>query len=173
MVSKSVVNLKVFSVILIIGLLSACVTPPMPAPASTPTAEPATPTQTFTAAPAPTDTTSTPTETALPTSTIQSTDIPATETIPVSFAKDVLPILKSRCVNCHGGNKTEKGLVLSTYAGVMKGSEKRPVVNTGIADGSLLVELILSQEMPKRGPKLTPSQVQLIIDWINQGALDN
>jgi len=27
--------------------------------------------------------------------------------------------------------------------------------------------------MPKRGPKLTPDQVQLVVDWINQGALDN
>jgi hypothetical protein len=47
------------------------------------------------------------------------------------------------------------------------------VVNAGSADNSLLVEQVVSQEMPKRGPKLTPPQVQLIIDWINQGALDN
>jgi hypothetical protein len=36
-----------------------------------------------------------------------------------------------------------------------------------------MAEMIVSQKMPKRGPKLTPPQVQTIIDWINQGALNN
>jgi len=33
--------------------------------------------------------------------------------------------------------------------------------------------MVTTQKMPKRGPKLTPDQVQLITDWVNQGALDN
>jgi hypothetical protein len=55
----------------------------------------------------------------------------------------------------------------------MKGSDNGPVVTPGNADNSLLVELLLNQKMPKRGPKFTPAQIQIIIDWINQGALDN
>jgi hypothetical protein len=55
----------------------------------------------------------------------------------------------------------------------MKGSENGPVIVPGDSDNSLLVDLVASQEMPKRGPKLTPSEVQLLTDWVNQGALDN
>jgi hypothetical protein len=33
--------------------------------------------------------------------------------------------------------------------------------------------MVSTQEMPKRGPKLTPDQVQLIMTWINEGALNN
>jgi hypothetical protein len=31
----------------------------------------------------------------------------------------------------------------------------------------------MEKEMPKRGPKLKPEQVQLINDWINAGAPNN
>ncbi len=62
---------------------------------------------------------------------------------------------------------------MRNYTELMIGSENGPVVIPGDADGSKLVELVASQKMPKRGAKLTPSQVQLISDWINQGALDN
>jgi mono/diheme cytochrome c family protein len=98
---------------------------------------------------------------------------PAAQVSAVSFANDVFPILQSRCINCHGGNRTEEGLSLKTYAEIMKGSQNGLVISAGDANNSLLAELISDQKMPKRGPKLTPPQIQLIIDWINQGALDN
>ncbi|MBI3175862.1 MAG: c-type cytochrome [Chloroflexi bacterium] len=91
----------------------------------------------------------------------------------ISFATDILPILESRCINCHGGDRTEKGLDLKSYASLMNGSERGPVIVAGDAANSTLANLISSGKMPKRGPKLTPEQVQLIIDWINQGALNN
>jgi uncharacterized membrane protein len=150
--------------LLVIGLLSACGTQTTEAPAPS-TGEPA----------SPTDAPVLPTDTAIPTVIVPTT--PPTEasaqTATVSFANDVLPILDSRCKNCHGGRETEEGLNMTTYALLMAGSENGPVVVPGDADNSLLAEQVVSQEMPKRGPKLTPPQVQLIVDWINQGALDN
>jgi mono/diheme cytochrome c family protein len=98
---------------------------------------------------------------------------PAAQGATVSFAHDVLPILESRCGNCHGGERTEKGLNLKTYTDMMQGSENGPVVTAGNAADSKLIELILNQKMPKRGPKLTPPQVELITNWVNQGALNN
>jgi mono/diheme cytochrome c family protein len=91
----------------------------------------------------------------------------------VSFSADVMPILMSRCITCHGGDRIEAELVMLDYDNLMKGSENGPVIIAGDAANSYLVELIESQKMPKRGPKLTPPQVQTIIDWINQGALNN
>jgi len=176
MVSNKNMKTKLFMFILLIGLLTACGSPATESPASLPTEEPATPTQafTFTDIPAPTDTaiptnTTAPTDTATAISATQASNQGAT----VSFANDIQPLLKNRCGNCHGGNKTEEGLNLLSYEAILKGSDNGPVINAGAADDSLLVEMVATLEMPKRGPKLTPPQVQLIIDWINQGALDN
>ncbi|HEX5809988.1 MAG TPA: hypothetical protein VFY25_15070, partial [Anaerolineales bacterium] len=60
-----------------------------------------------------------------------------------------------------------------THAELMAGSDNGAVIIPGDAANSLLVELVATQKMPKRGPKLTPPQVQLITDWVNQGAPDN
>jgi hypothetical protein len=110
-------------------------------------------------------------------SLVPATEAPVTQTssqgATVSFANDILPLLNNRCANCHGRNRTEESLNLLSYAAIMNGSKNGAVVTPGDADNSLLVELLVSQEMPKRGPKLTPTQIQPIIDWINQGALDN
>jgi uncharacterized membrane protein len=91
----------------------------------------------------------------------------------VSFSVDVLPILQSRCSSCHGGRRTEEGLNLLSYAAVMAGSEHGAVVIPGDAVNSKLATLVATGKMPKQGPKLTPAQVQMIVDWINAGALNN
>jgi len=90
-----------------------------------------------------------------------------------SFAQDVLPIFERRCVKCHGGERTEEGLVLKTYADVMAGSVNGPVIEPGNAVDSYLVEQITSGKMPKRGPRLLPAEIQAISDWIDAGAPDN
>jgi len=90
----------------------------------------------------------------------------------VSFANDVLPIIESRCVNCHGGDRIEEGLLLRAYDEILAGSDNGPVIVPGDVANSLLVELVTNQKMPKRGPKLTPPQVQIITYWFAAGALN-
>ena len=166
-------NAKVLIAILIIGLLSACGSQPTDAPASPPTEAVVPATEAPADPPASAETAVVPTDTAQSQPTEAPTTDPGAQTATVSFANDVLPILQSRCVNCHGGDRTEEGLVLKTYADLMTGSDNGPVITAGDTEDSLLVELVSSQEMPKKGPKLTPPQIQLIIDWVSQGALDN
>jgi uncharacterized membrane protein len=162
--------------VLIVGLLTACGAQPASTPVAAPTEQAASPMQAPTDPPPATDT-SAPTE--APVTEPATATEPAAATQPaaqgatLSFANDVLPIIQSRCVNCHGGDRTEEGLTLTSHAALMAGSENGAVVTPGDAANSLLVELVASQEMPKRGPKLTPPQVQIITDWVNQGALDN
>jgi hypothetical protein len=150
--------------LLLIGLLSACGSQATKTvvPASEPTEPVAAPTQSVA---------NTPSSPVPPTEALarQASSQGAT----VSFANDILPLLNNRCANCHGGNRTEEGLNLLSYAAIMSGSKNGAVITPGNADNSLLVELLVNQEMPKRGAKLTPIQIQPIIDWINQGALDN
>lgn len=91
----------------------------------------------------------------------------------ISYTRDVQPILESRCGSCHFGEFTSAELHMDTYESLMAGSENGPVIVAGNAKKSLLVQKVSSGEMPKRGPKLTPAQVQIIVDWIDQGAQDN
>jgi tRNA A37 threonylcarbamoyladenosine modification protein TsaB len=91
----------------------------------------------------------------------------------ISFSKDVYPILESRCGKCHMGSFTSENLNMETYDSLMAGSQNGVVIIAGNAKESLLAGKILKGEMPKRGPKLTPAQMQIIIDWINAGAPNN
>jgi hypothetical protein len=102
--------------------------------------------------------------------------IGSTEAAPavnVSYAKDVRPILEGRCGKCHMGGFVSEGLHMDTYESLMEGSDHGPVIVPGDAGKSLLVQKLVEGKMPKRGPKLTPVQIQTITDWINAGALNN
>jgi hypothetical protein len=166
---------KIVLFVLIVGLLSACGASPTQAPpatsAPTEAASPATeaPTETSIATEAPTELAVTEAPATEPGAATQ----PAVEGATVSFTNDILPIFESRCIGCHGGERTQEGLDLKTHASLMAGSDNGAVVIPGDAANSLLVEMVATQKMPKRGPKLTPPQVQLISDWVNQGAPDN
>ena len=91
----------------------------------------------------------------------------------VSFAKDIMPMMQTSCISCHGGEKTSKGLNLKTFTSLMAGSQFGAVVVPGDAANSKLVQSVQSGKMPKRGAKLMPDQIQLFIDWVNSGAKDN
>lgn len=91
----------------------------------------------------------------------------------VSFVNNVLPIFENSCTKCHGVEQIKEGLDLRTYETLMAGSFNGTVVTPGNAKDSFLVQQLLKGEMPKRGPKLTLAQIQIIIDWINAGALNN
>ena len=156
-----------FAILLLIaGLLSACGSQTAETPVSQPTQEVAAPTEAPTQTLAATDTSAPATEAPAATDAVAAG---AT----VSFANEILPIIQSRCINCHGGDKIEEGLSMNTHAEIMAGSENGAILVPGDAASSLIIEMVASGDMPKRGPKLTPPQVQLIADWINQGALDN
>jgi mono/diheme cytochrome c family protein len=91
----------------------------------------------------------------------------------ISYTKDIRPILESRCITCHTGRSANAKLDMATYQSLLAGSEYGPVILPGNAKDSLLAQKISKGEMPKRGPKLTPAQVQTLIDWINAGAPNN
>ncbi len=96
----------------------------------------------------------------------------------ITFA-DVAPVLGRNCIECHSANSRltapPKKLRLDTLAGVLAGGE-RIVVLPGDAAMSPLwrrVQGLAEPRMPHDGPPyLAPEDVQLIADWIDQGALD-
>lgn len=105
-----------------------------------------------------------------------STTAAATTTVDLanlSFQKDVLPIFVDHCSECHGDDEPEEGLVLTSYKDVMAGSIYGSVVKPGEPDDSYLVEMVATGQMPKRGPDLSPAQIDTIVAWIKAGAPDN
>jgi hypothetical protein len=91
----------------------------------------------------------------------------------VSYSKDVFPILEASCIKCHGVEKVNRGLDMTSYEKTMKGSVKGPVVLPGDAENSPLVNLIAAGKMPKQGNRLTQQQIDIIRAWIDQGAPNN
>ena len=142
---------------------------PTVAAANTPTTQPLTATSSPTAAAtaAPTAAPQPTSESAAPTAT------PVTTGSAVSYSRDVQPIFNQICVKCHGGEETKEGLSLKSYAEVMAGSNNGSVVTPGDVVNSFLIEQVVSGEMPKRGPKLLPSQIRTLSDWVAAGAPNN
>jgi len=92
---------------------------------------------------------------------------------PISYSQDVAPIFANRCIKCHGIDKQEGQLDLSSFTAIMAGGKSGDIISPGNADNSKLISLITSGKMPKNGAKLNPDQVKILIDWVNAGAQDN
>ncbi|MEE3371694.1 MAG: ankyrin repeat domain-containing protein [Planctomycetota bacterium] len=98
----------------------------------------------------------------------------------VDFVKQIQPILERSCVGCHAGTKPEAGFRITRREFLIAGGESDlpPIVPGQAAESRLLRQVadkIADLEMPplrSRGkfPALTSQQVQLLADWINQGA---
>ena len=92
----------------------------------------------------------------------------------ISFATNINPLFATYgCNGCHPGNG---GLSLATYTTLIAGGGRGPAVTPNNADGSIIVQKLrgqLGSRMPLGGSAMANSDIQKIVDWINQGALDN
>jgi hypothetical protein len=86
------------------------------------------------------------------------------------FDKDVLPILKAKCLRCHGSERQRGELDLRNRAGILKGGESGAVVSPGAPEKSLLWILLAGDKMPPGKEKLTSAQKTVIRAWIENGA---
>jgi len=69
------------------------------------------------------------------------------------FATHVRSILEVHCVKCHGGEKTQGELDLTTREGLLKGGENGAVVTLGNGKESRIYKLITHAEDPKMPKK--------------------
>ena len=58
---------------------------------------------------------------------------------PVSFHRQVRPILEQRCQMCHAAERGQANLALTSYQGLRKGGRSGPVVVPGSPEESLLI----------------------------------
>jgi WD40 repeat protein len=101
---------------------------------------------------------------------------PPVQPSPISFHKQVRPILQRHCIGCHQPAKRGGELLLTSHAQLVKGGETGAGLVAGKPDESLLVKSLLAQDMdlmPKGGPALPAESIETIKKWIEQGALDD
>lgn len=89
---------------------------------------------------------------------------------PLVYERDVLPILHSHCLQCHGGLHRKGKLDLRTAGAALHGGSSGKVIVPGDPNASLLWKTIASDEMPKGPTKVSVEHKEIIRRWIADGA---
>jgi hypothetical protein len=91
----------------------------------------------------------------------------------VDFIKDIQPIFKAHCYECHSAEKDLASLRLDSKEAAFKGGDSGKVIIPGKSQDSLIIQRITGSEgglrMPP-GKPLSESEIELIRNWIDQGA---
>src|SRR5204862_6177499 len=95
-------------------------------------------------------------------------EVPAT----IDFGRDVQPLLRAHCIECHGPDEQKNGFRLDRRGDALRGGTGT-VIGPGSSASSRL-DLRLSgnrygQQMPPDEP-LSAEQITIVKDWIDQGA---
>ena len=105
----------------------------------------------------------------------QTRPLPPPASNPVDFGRDIAPVLKKRCVPCHGAALQQSGLRLDSREALLKGGSSGPVIAPGDSAGSRLIRLVGGADpevvMPPAGPRLSEVEVGLFRAWIDTGAV--
>ncbi len=94
------------------------------------------------------------------------------------FENRVRPILVNSCYPCHSSQaaKLKGGLSVEFRESLLKGGDNGPALVPGNPDASLLIKAVrytdADLQMPPRGKKLTPAQVEDLVTWVKMGAPD-
>lgn len=102
--------------------------------------------------------------------------MPSSTEKPVDFDRDIRPILSDNCFACHGPEEEGRqgNLRLDTKEGVFSDRSGYQIIVPGKSAESRLYQRISATQrrMPpaSSGRTLTPKQIELIREWIDQGA---
>ena len=99
----------------------------------------------------------------------------------ISYRADVQPILKQYCLECHadgGDGYAKSGLLMTSHESLMKGTRFGAIVKPGDGLGSVLIQLVEGRadpsiKMPHGKAALPKEQIQVLKQWVVQGAKNN
>ncbi|MEM9379856.1 MAG: c-type cytochrome domain-containing protein [Planctomycetota bacterium] len=99
----------------------------------------------------------------------------AEEPDPVSYWREVRPLLTARCAGCHQPAKAKGSVDVTSPSSLLAAED---VVRPGAPAKSLLLEVVSPDggappSMPPDGPPLTDDEVALLESWIAAGAADD
>lgn len=88
----------------------------------------------------------------------------------VSFTKEIAPILVAKCGRCHV--TAQRGMFsMASYEVLMRGHPQAgKVVFPGDPNGSRVIEVIVSKDMPRGGAPVSDDELEKLKQWITQGA---
>jgi WD40 repeat protein len=95
---------------------------------------------------------------------------------PVSFHRQIRPILARQCVGCHQGATRQADLSLASVKDILAGGRKGPALTAGAPEKSVLVGYLTGEskpQMPFGGKPLPDDQIELFRRWIREGAKDD
>lgn len=88
----------------------------------------------------------------------------------MTYERDILPLLRTRCLGCHGAGMAQAGLDLRTLGSALQGGNFGAALVVGKPEASRLYTAVKSGKMPPNPAKLSPSEIQTIARWIELGA---
>src|SRR4051812_48301112 len=92
----------------------------------------------------------------------------------IDYTRDIEPIFKTYCYECHGPKKARARLRLNTPESIRRGGESGAIVTPGKSGDSLMVHRVLGLDgddrMPLDADPLPPEAIARIRAWIDQGA---
>jgi hypothetical protein len=92
---------------------------------------------------------------------------------PISFDKDVKPVLEQHCLSCHGETTQSGKLDLRNRDSALKGGARGSDIVPGDAAASRLYRRVAGLERPSMPPQAEPlpaEQIAAIKQWIDEGA---
>ena len=91
----------------------------------------------------------------------------------VDYNTEIQTIFNANCTSCHMYGNASGGLTLTSYSGVMTNSNSGASVVPDDHANSLLWQRVNNGEMPPgNNPDLNSDEVDLIAQWIDEGALE-
>lgn len=93
---------------------------------------------------------------------------------PVDFVRDIQPIFKASCTECHDAKKHKADLRLDNRQDGLRGGETGVAIVAGHSKDSLLMKRIRGEgdddRMPVKKPPLNDAEIALVAKWIDEGA---
>ncbi len=93
----------------------------------------------------------------------------AADDTPITFDRDVAPLLARRCLDCHNGTEKKGELDLTRVETTTTGGESGVAIVAGKSNDSLLWQRVRDGEMPPKKP-LPKDEVELLRRWVDGGA---
>ena len=95
----------------------------------------------------------------------------ADDATPLTYERDIRPIFRAHCFDCHGAtNELKGGLDLRLVRFLKNGGESGPSILVGKPDESYLLERLRSGEMPPGEGTVPAVEIAIIEKWIASGA---
>jgi mono/diheme cytochrome c family protein len=90
-----------------------------------------------------------------------------------SYVGDVKPFLTKYCLECHNQGKAKAGYNVETFADLMRGGKKGPMVVPEKPSESRLILTLQGKGKPmppKKSPQPTAEEIAGVSEWIKAGA---